>query len=407
MTNKLGLFGGTVLVATMMAGCVPPAPPSAAPPTTAVVTPSTAAPTTAAPTTTVAVAGPHAPTISSFTASTTAAPSPLTTALRWSISDPDGNPLTCRLDLDGNGTFDHTITGCTSETSRTRTFATAGSRTVVLEVSDGTNATTAALGLNVSSASSDQYAVTLRLGSGMTPAQTSAFTSAAATWAGIVKTGQPDRTVTIGTNFCADGTAAYSGTVDDLLIDAQVIAIDGPGGILGQAGPCLVRASNGLPLYGIMQFDSADVASLEASGQFANTIVHEMGHILGIGTVWSSPLLQGAGTSNPRFTGAAAVGTWRELGGAGDVPVENTGGAGTVDSHWRETTFRTELMTGYLNSSNQLSALTAASLADLGYGVDLAGAAAYTLPALWAGSMRAHGADEHDDIVRVLPSGTA
>lgn len=41
-------------------------------------------------------------------------------------------------------------------------------------------------------------------------------------------------------------------------------------------------------------------------------------------------------------------------------------------------------MTGWLNSSNQLSRLSAASMADMGYGVDLSGADAYTLPTLMA-----------------------
>lgn len=58
-----------------------------------------------------------------------------------------------------------------------------------------------------------------------------------------------------------------------------------------------------------MQFDSADVTGLESSGQLANTIVHEMGHILGIGTVWTNKaVLADAGTSNPTYTGPAAIG---------------------------------------------------------------------------------------------------
>jgi hypothetical protein len=64
------------------------------------------------------------------------------------------------------------------------------------------------------------------------------------------------------------------------------------------------------------------------------------------------------------------------------VPVENTGGAGTRDSHWRESTFNNELMTGYLNNgSNPLSRITVASLADIGYQVDISRADAYSPPA--------------------------
>ena len=57
-------------------------------------------------------------------------------------------------------------------------------------------------------------------------------------------------------------------------------------------------------------------------------------------------------------------------------------GPGTADSHWRETIFGNELMTGYLNSgTNPLSAVTVGSLADLGYGVDLAAADTFGTPA--------------------------
>jgi hypothetical protein len=53
------------------------------------------------------------------------------------------------------------------------------------------------------------------------------------------------------------------------------------------------------------------------------------------------------------------------------VPVEGTGGPGTRNSHWRETVFKNELMTGFLNNgSNPLSIVTIASLADMGYVVD-------------------------------------
>ena len=65
------------------------------------------------------------------------------------------------------------------------------------------------------------------------------------------------------------------------------------------------------------------------------------------------------------------------------VPVENTGGPGTADSHWRETVFRNEMMTGFVGpSGNPLSRMTVASLQDLGYVVDLNAAEPYSLPNL-------------------------
>ena len=65
------------------------------------------------------------------------------------------------------------------------------------------------------------------------------------------------------------------------------------------------------------------------------------------------------------------------------VPVENTGGEGTADGHWRESVFKNELMSGFIAASgNPLSRLTAASLQDLGYKVNLSAAEPYSLPNL-------------------------
>jgi len=56
----------------------------------------------------------------------------------------------------------------------------------------------------------------------------------------------------------------------------------------------------------------------------------------------------------------------------GAVPLETGGGSGTAGSHWSEAVFNTELMTGYNDVGTEaipdpLSALTVASLKDLGY----------------------------------------
>jgi len=64
------------------------------------------------------------------------------------------------------------------------------------------------------------------------------------------------------------------------------------------------------------------------------------------------------------------------------VPVENTGGGGTRDSHWRESIFRSEIMTGWIGPGTNMpiSRITVGSLADLGYTVNMAAADAYVPP---------------------------
>jgi hypothetical protein len=95
-------------------------------------------------------------------------------------------------------------------------------------------------------------------------------------------------------------------------------------------------------------------------------------------------LLKGVRTHNPTFHGANAMREYGKLRGSATplpVPVENKGGEGTVDSHWRDTVFGAELMTGFVNEGgNPMSRLTIASLQDLGYEVNMDVAQPYHLP---------------------------
>ena len=203
----------------------------------------------------------------------------------------------------------------------------------------------------------------------LTPSQQAVFTNAANRWEQII------------TDDLPTGFVPGLGFVDDLAIEARALSIDGPGLILGSAAPTYVRNDSLLPVAGRMAFDSADVARLQANGQLEQVILHEMGHVLGIGTLWPFlGLLDGAGTSNPQFRGPLATAEYNRIFGqnANAVPVENIGGRGTRDGHWRESVLGNELMTGFLNSgSNPLSLVTAASLADIGYQVNLGAADPY------------------------------
>jgi hypothetical protein len=175
------------------------------------------------------------------------------------------------------------------------------------------------------------------------------------------------------------------GPVDDLEIEASVVAIDGPGGVLGQAGWDWQRsaADGRLPFQGLMRFDSADVANLVAAGTFDDVILHEMGHVLGLESDLRSQF--GLVTNTTQYTGGAALAEYRTLAnnpGLTFVPLEDAGGPGTRGSHWDEETFNNELMTGFLDSpgASPLSRLTIGSLDDLGYTVDYASADAYSMP---------------------------
>jgi hypothetical protein len=132
-----------------------------------------------------------------------------------------------------------------------------------------------------------------------------------------------------------------------------------------------------------MIFDSDDLAFLESLGLLDEVISHEMGHVLGFGTLWdfNRTLLAGAGTGSPTYTGRLGNLLYRLLGGRGLIPVEGDFGPGTADSHWDEDRFDNELMTGFLNlGNNPLSVITAGSMTDLGYGA-IPNGDPYQLPA--------------------------
>ena len=221
------------------------------------------------------------------------------------------------------------------------------------------------------------FTIEVRFLGGLTQSQKNAFTAAADRWTRLIVGDLPS-------------VKLNGEVIDDVVIEAQGRNIDGVGNTLGQAGPTHVRpptagVSAFLPVKGVMAFDTADLASMEAQGTLRDVIAHEMGHVLGIGTIWESKnLLQGAGTNNPTFHGQGAMLEFGRLRGTGPtpVPVENTGGEGTADGHWRETVFRNELMSGFISGQgNPLSRVTAASLEDMGYVVDMDAAEEFQLVA--------------------------
>ena len=224
----------------------------------------------------------------------------------------------------------------------------------------------------------------------VTASQRDAFTQAAARWATVITGDVPDFAPTLA-SVCGSGITINQG-VDDLTVLASLQDIDGPGGVLGNAGPCIIR-SGSFPLVGIMRFDIADVATLESRSQFGAVILHEMGHVLGIGALWQTfGLLRlpstATDTLDTHFVGERAIAAFDQIGGstytAGlKVPVENRGGPGTRNGHWREAVLRAELMTGFLSADvpNPLSVLSIASLIDLGYVASLEAADPFTFTA--------------------------
>ncbi len=227
-----------------------------------------------------------------------------------------------------------------------------------------------------------------------------AFDAAKARWEQVVTGDLADVNITtpidIGPCTSTGAPLNASGLIDDVRIYVELKAEDGAGGVLAAAGPCVLRTSGTrLTMIGTMFFDTADLPALIANNELTDVVTHEMGHVLGYGTLWQpitglwpTNFLNGACTANPTFIGAGANNAYASLnGGAGNTPVEGTGscdqngnGDGTRDSHWEETIFQSELMTGFISGNvRPLSATSIRSIEDLGYVVNLSVADAFNI----------------------------
>lgn len=198
----------------------------------------------------------------------------------------------------------------------------------------------------------------------------------------------------IDISLCGVSGVIVNEVIDDVLIYASIAPIDGTGKILASASVCVIRNQSRMATVGVMKFDVEDIDALIATGRLSNVVLHEMLHVVGFGTIWTDTrrpggvLLSGGGTDNPRYTGSFAVSACGMAGGTGacggGVAVEGLPfTAGTADSHWRESIFDNELMTGFVEGqgvSMPFSAITIQSLADAGYSVNLFAGEQYLVP---------------------------
>lgn len=322
--------------------------------------------------------------------------------IRLSVRDANGTVLgaghivTFSI-LEGGGS----IVGSATDTSDADGTVTApGWRLGKSNVRQRIQASLGSIAADIEAKIATNYDIVVRyFGDPMSPANQALFENAAARIEAII-TGDVTDAQANNTNLsqdCGPPGSPVAGLptsltepVDDIIIYAAITAIDGTGSTLAQATPCVGRkaaSSGGLTMiaYGMMKFDAADFSSLASGGNIQEVITHEMLHVLGSGTLWETDraLISGKGGSDPRFLGSQTRQACLALGAtvtcASSVPLENTGGTGTRDFHWRESAFNTELMTGFLNTGvNPLSSMTIASMADLNFVVNTAANDPYT-----------------------------
>eukprot|EP00924_Labyrinthula_sp_SR-Ha-C_P016507 snap_masked-scaffold_6-processed-gene-5.15-mRNA-1 protein AED:1.00 eAED:1.00 QI:0/0/0/0/1/1/2/0/408 len=210
----------------------------------------------------------------------------------------------------------------------------------------------------------------------------------------------------------------------DLVVGIVLQPIDGELKVTGVGGPCLYNEKVGLPFSGVMLLDTADAALLQKYGKFESLVMHEMMHVLGFGVTWVPiPGYGGVLLSNftvledavytynednelavhpenePKYIGAEGVAEFEKLTGKSEtfIPVQGVevNGEvyfnvsteqiqGSIDTHIDQDMFGNAMMTYrmdvFAEKPPPLTAMSLASLRDIGYTVDTSAADEYALP---------------------------
>ena len=247
--------------------------------------------------------------------------------------------------------------------------------------------------------------------------QNAIMRQAADRWESIIARGADDFTFqeAVPVGVCGPGSPAIPAgeTIDDIRIYVTIDSIDAggdsEGNILGQARDCYRRqiafaTSDDIDqevITGFIWLDEFDVNRMEAQGVLLAVATHELGHTLGIGTLWGvhgrlkNPSLPNKPNADTYFDGPLTIAAFDAAGGrrynAGPkVPVESGGNRGSSDSHWRESVLEDELMTPFLSGPDEpLSAVTIESLVEIGYEVNLSAADRFRVSAAGAQGMAA------------------
>jgi len=199
-------------------------------------------------------------------------------------------------------------------------------------------------------------------------------------------------------DFSHDLPLAIRSQLNPILITPTIATVDDVNGVLAFAGPDEVFrwGSTAIPKNGggadtsgggqtgaiaqtgSITFDVEDVVNLAAGGLLDEVAAHEIGHVLGFGTLFEDNNLLAIHSGTPQYVGQHALEAYRAETGltfAEYIALERGGGAGTAGGHWsaeediiftnRDGLGTADLMTGFLSSAPYFTNTTLMAFKDL------------------------------------------
>jgi hypothetical protein len=249
------------------------------------------------------------------------------------------------------------------------------------------------LGLTCAPAATAQaapFAVDVRyLGKTLNAAQQATVREAAARVSALIASPFAPVTLDLPANSCDSNLPKLKEKVQRFFVFVRVTDLGEDK--YAEAAPCELHDDSYLPIYGVVDLNSNGLSEL-SKVDLLDTLIHEMLHTLGVGTLWEADYrVSLSGDSDDKnlikkvngkyyYTAPKALAAYQNLGGkvSAGIPLDADAG------HWAGGTVCSEILSGdagdYTGRLNPVSPLTLGALEDLGYRVNRAAASRYTLP---------------------------
>lgn len=189
-------------------------------------------------------------------------------------------------------------------------------------------------------------------------------------------------------NSCESGIPRLKEKVQHFFIFLKVKDLGDD--LYGNSVPCDLHDGSYLPIYSVVELNSRGLKDL-ADVDLLDTLIHEMLHALGVGTLWEADTrVSLSGDSDEEtfirksgknffYTGPRALAAYRALGGKQKAILLDPDAG-----HWAGGTVCSEILSGnagdFTGRVNPVSPLTLGALEDLGYRVKVSAVNRYTLP---------------------------